>query len=318
MGTNVPKAILDQLRLLESDLQRAVSKGSSQEALEIATKIQILFGEDRRHSRLLRAKLQAFEACLDTNQLVYAESGFSGIRQLASNQTRLYLEASALLAVCYLRLKQPEKAKPLIQEILERINNIRSDTRRHQFQERLIHRIEEECVLSDVIGRNEGELIPAEIHVKAVQLLQTSSEDEILKLIGNSLPSSTISLLRNVRGYSIAQLSPPDQKLLPSSKDVEIPKNIGKTVFAVIRRIGWKTLCDPESSIYKAWSKRVPEVYSDTYFATALATTFANWKIGIPMLVSGTVALVMKYSAQEFCNWAKPKGLMIGRGEKES
>jgi hypothetical protein len=35
------------------------------------------------------------------------------------------------------------------------------------------------------------------------------------------------------------------------------------------------------------------------------------------MIGNGLVALAMKYSAEEFCELAKPKGLMIGRSDKE-
>jgi hypothetical protein len=42
-----------------------------------------------------------------------------------------------------------------------------------------------------------------------------------------------------------------------------------------------------------------------------------DYKIGLPMIGSGLAALAMKYSAEEFCELAKPKGLMIGRGYEE-
>jgi hypothetical protein len=35
-------------------------------------------------------------------------------------------------------------------------------------------------------------------------------------------------------------------------------------------------------------------------------------------LASGLAALAMKYSAEEFCELAKPKGLMIAREKKET
>ena len=43
-----------------------------------------------------------------------------------------------------------------------------------------------------------------------------------------------------------------------------------------------------------------------------------DFRIGIPMLGSGLAALAMKYSVEEFCELAKPKGLMIGRDDKET
>lgn len=97
---------------------------------------------------------------------------------------------------------------------------------------------------------------------------------------------------------------------------MEKPKHIGKTTFAVLRRIGWKTFCAPDSSIYKLWSKRVPEVFNEGYFSAAAVGTLADFRIGLPILASGLAALAMRYSAEEFCEMAKPKNLMIGRDEK--
>lgn len=314
----LPEETKVKLRKLENELQLAVGSGATERAAEIAGQIQVLFGDDRKHHRLLRAKLWAFEAALDANRLAYAESGFVGIRKLAGSTTRLYLEASSLLAVCLLRQKNIGKAKRLIREVISKINNIKSDRTRNQFQKRLITRIEEECILTELIGKDDGKLDEQEIHEKAVQLIQQNSEDEILKLIGNSVPASGVLLLREVREYSILRLPAPDQKLLPAPKDAEKPKNIGKKALAVLRRVGWKTLCNPDSEIYKLWSKRIPKVFNQGYFAAAIVSTMNGLSIGIPLLASGVLATVMKYSAEEFCELAKPKGLMIPRGEKES
>ena len=123
---------------------------------------------------------------------------------------------------------------------------------------------------------------------------------------------------RKNRDYSILLLPKADQKLLPTTKTTEKPRNLGKKTFALLRRIAWKTFCRPDSSIFKLWSSRIPKIYNEAYFASAIASTFASWKIGLPLLASGIVALVMKYSAEEFCELAKPKGLMIDINEKES
>ncbi|MBU8933964.1 MAG: hypothetical protein KOO62_08140 [candidate division Zixibacteria bacterium] len=317
MATKIPPHILPQLKDIEKDLRAAVAKGQTEIAVECATKIQMLFAPDRKHHRLLQAKLWAFEACLDENRLRYAESGFTGIRQIAAQNTRLYLEATGFLAICLLRQKQVEKAKPLIREVVQSANNIRSERRRRQFQKRFIARIEEECVLSELIGTGEASLDPKAIHEKAVLLLQQNDQNELTKLIGNLVPLSGVLLLRDVRTYSILQLPPPDRKLLPPLEVAETPKNLGKRALAVLRRIAWRAICDPDSSIYKAWSKRLPKVFNEGYFAVALVTTFGNWQIGIPLLVSGVAAIIMKYSAHEFCEWAKPRGLMIPVNEKE-
>ena len=68
---------LEKLRVFEKQLTDAVDSGEADRALALVARIQGLFSGDRRHHRLLRAKLQAFEACLDTNRLQYAREWFS-------------------------------------------------------------------------------------------------------------------------------------------------------------------------------------------------------------------------------------------------
>lgn len=306
---------LTALRPLEQKLSDAVRAGATERAIEIASEIQAIFGPDRRHPRLLRAKLWAFESCLDSQRLTYAESGFVGIRKLSGTRTRLHLEASSLLAVSYLRQRKLADAKRLIRDVIENINNIGSPRTRHAFQKRLIERVEEECIFVELIGTGDSLMDADEVHSKAVLLLKGSSDDDILRLIGSSVPVAGIQLLADVRDYSIRQLPEPDQKLLQPPPKSSESKRIGKTTFAVLRRIAWKTFCDPSSSIYKMWCKRVPQVFNQGYFAAALVSTMGNFRIGIPLLASGVVALVMKYSAEEFCEISKPKGIMIDRND---
>lgn len=308
---------LKKLKPLELELKHAVRSGDTDKAIELATQIQELFpNEWRKHHRLLRAKLWAFESCLDANRISYAQRGFIGIRKLSASNTRLYLEASSLLAVCHLRAKDTSSAKKLIKEVIEKINNISSERTRHQFQKRLIERIEEECILTELIGTNDLNMNVEEIQAKAVLLIQRNSDAEIFKLIGNSVPTASIDLLRDVRTYSLNQLPAPDRKLLPSPEKAEEPKKIGKATFAIIKRIAWKTFCNPDSTIYKLWKKRVPKVFNEGYFSAAIVTTMGDFKIGIPLLASGISALIMKYTAEEFCDLSKPKGLMIDRGKE--
>lgn len=313
----LPTEKLAVLRSLEEELKGAVRTGAVERAIELATQIQGLFADDRRHHRLLRAKLWAFEACLNANRLQYAQSGFLGVRKLAGSSTRLYLEASSLLAICYLRNKEINEAKEVVREVVKKINNIKSDNTRRKFQKRLIERIEEECILTDLMDTQIGPLDTKEIEEKAILLVQHNSDNEIYKLIGNSVPSSGIALLRDVRAYSIEQIPLSDRKLLPPPERAEEPRKIGKTAFAILRRVIWKTLCSEDSSVYKLWSRRVPKVFDQGYFTAAIVTTLGEYRIGIPLIASGIAALVMKYSAEEFCEISKPKGIMISRKEDD-
>ncbi len=190
---------LKKLKPLEVELKYAVRSGDTDKAIEITKQIQELFpNEWRRHHRLLRAKLWAFESCLDANRISYAQRGFIGIRKLSAPNTRLYIEASSLLAVCYLRSKDTSSAKELIKEVIGKINNISSEQTRHQFQKRLIERVEEECILTELIGTNGLAMNVDEIQEKAVLLIQRNSDAEIYKLIGGSVPIASVNLLRDV------------------------------------------------------------------------------------------------------------------------
>lgn len=315
-NTKLTEWQMAEIKPLEFELRKAVQQAESEVAVELAGKIQNLFPYDRKHHRLLRAKLWAFEACLDANRLPYAEAGLIGIRKLSEPNTRLYLEASSLLAVCFLRQKKIPESKKLIYEVISKINNIASDRTRNQFQKRLIDRIEEECILAELIGAGDEKLDVKEIEDKAIFLIQRNSDDEILKLIGNSVPVASAKLLSDVRAYSIKQLHPPDRKLLPAPEKAEEPKHIGRITFAILRRVAWKTLCKPSSPIYKLWAKGAPKIFNEGYFSAAAVTTLNDFRIGIPLIASGLAALIMKYSAEEFCELAKPKGLMIAPNEK--
>ncbi|WP_321967686.1 hypothetical protein [Burkholderia cepacia] len=315
-NTKLSDEQLTKLRPLEKRLEQAVREAESDLAIEIATEIQALFPNDRTHHRLLQAKLWAFEACVDANRLTYAETGLIGVRKLSNTDTRLYLEASSLLAICQLRLKKIDESKKLIKEVITNLNNIKSDRTRHQFQKSFVERIEEECIFAELIGTEHQQMDPIEIQAKAVFLLQNSSDDEILKFIGNSVPIASLNLLDDVRSFSVKQLPSADRKLLPPPEKAIEPKQIGRTTFALLRRIAWKTFCKPSSPIYKLWSKKVPKVFNEGYFSAAVVTTMSDFKIGVPLLASGIAALIMKYSAEEFCTLAKPKGLMSDRTDK--
>lgn len=127
-----------------------------------------------------------------------------------------------------------------------------------------------------------------------------------------------MNLLSEIRNFSLLQLPAPDRKLLPPPEKAEEPKNIGRTTFALLKRIAWKTFCKEDSPIYKLWSKKSPKVFNEGYFAAAVISTMGDYRIGISLLASGLAALAMKYTAEEFCGLSKPKGLMIGRGDKET
>jgi hypothetical protein len=315
----MPPALTDkQKRALSrnEDVLRDACRIGDLEAAEHAIKrIQAAFIEDRSHFRILRAKLWYYEAVLDSGNASSALMGFEGIYARANKGTRIYLECSAFLGICHLRLKRVEKAKNHIRFVISSINDITSPARRQQFQQRLIERIEDECILSELIGTGEGPLNIEDVHQRSIMLVQ-KSDDEVLESIADSLPSGTSALIYTVTEYSIKLMPLPDQKRLPPPKP-EIPKTLlGKKARAALKRIGWKTFCDERSNVHKLWSKGIPKVFNEGYFSSSVVTTLAEWRIGIPQLAAGLVATAMKFGCEEFCSQFRPEGLMIPQDEK--
>lgn len=316
MSKNLTKEQQEVLAAFESKLHSACRIGNIEEAEKIIKQIQEAFIYDRDHYRLLSAKNWYFEALLDTGKTKEAQRGFRIIQKRANERTRVYLEAVAFLGICALRLKNIDEAKEHIKYVLFHVSNITSDKRRRQYEIRFIDRIENEYILSQLIGQNRGKLIAKEIHKQSVEMVK-KPEEEILASIGNCLSERVPLALNDITNYSIQLLPSKDQKLLTASSPVIPKRELGVKVLAAVKRISWRAFCEESSEIHKLWSNKLPEVFNEGYFTAAAMTVLAEWKIGIPQLAIGLVATTMKYSCQEFCESFKPKGLMISRKEKE-
>ncbi len=109
-----------------------------------------------------------------------------------------------------------------------------------------------------------------------------------------------------------------DRLALPAPQQATSELNLGKRIKGFIKRVVWRAVCDPESPIYKAWSAKLPEVYSVTYFASAVATALENFRIGAPALAVGLVAILIKSTATEFCQATSPTPVMETRRKSES
>ncbi len=89
--------------------------------------------------------------------------------------------------MCHLRNKKTADAKKIVKEVIEKINNISSERTKHQFQKRFIERIEEECILTELIGVGEAHLNVKEIEAKAILLIQRSTDSEIFGSVHKSV-----------------------------------------------------------------------------------------------------------------------------------
>lgn len=262
---------------------------------------------------MLRSKLKVFELCIDSGRLTFAESGTIGVSKLTSSSSRIHIEALSLLSICYLRMKKVDDSKTYARQVISKINNIKSDEKRREYQKLFIDRIEEECIFSSLIESGHDNIEPAALQEKAVLLLQNNSSEEIMGMIGTSVPPSGFKMLQEMRSYTVGQVRTEDRKMLPPPDKMVPTKEIGKKAMAILKRIGWKALCHPDSAIYKLWSKKMPEVYSGAYFATAIGSVMKDWKISLLLLGAGIVAVVMQFSAAEFCALTKPQGIILSK-----
>ena len=308
----------ERLKRLEARLEQCVRSGNVELAIEITTDIQSIFSDDLSNHRLLKAKLWCFEAALVANRVDYATRGMEGVRGRTRPGTKLYLEATVLLAVCYLRQKRISDAKPLIHAVLTRLNDIQSDESRHLFQRKFFDRIEQECVLTELIGTQEGVVTEESIHSRMVLLLANGSDEQIYALIGGALPANAVLALTDVRTYALQQIRPSDVKALPAPRESQQPPELGKKTLAVFQRIAWRTFCDPESEIFKLWSKALPAVSNHKVMAGAVAATLNGWSIGLPVLGAGLAAALVKFTAHHFCDVCKPEVFMTTRKEINS
>lgn len=310
---------LAALRPLERTLKQACSQHDGVQAESALKEIHaLLAGYGVRHPRMLEARLWYFESLLDTNHVAVAESGFISIREKARAGGRLRIEATFLLSVALLRQKKISEAKANFRSVLKDLNKISSPDTRRLLQRRIFERFEEQALLTELIGTSEGSLIPEEIHNAAVLLVKNKSDEELYEYLASAVPAKAVYLLQDVRNSGLLLLSRGDRLFLPAPNQATSPIGLGRRVGSLLKRIGWRTVCDTKSPIYQMWATKVPEIYSLTYFATAISQAFIDFRIGIPLLAAGVTAIVMKSSAAEFCEWAKPEPIMGARRRGEA
>lgn len=310
------KEDIARLAQLEPTLRNCVRRGDCELAEATATKIIRILQPLGQTARILQSKNWLYECALEAGHVEHAISGFISVRKRASRGTRIHIEATALLGICYIRKKQFPEAKTFIKEAIDSHKRIPSVKRRQQFHRRLLERVEQECILSGLTGLSADKLDVSSVHEHAVVLLRTKSDDEIEEIIGRALPGESILALRDIRQFAILQMPTSEQKLLMPAKDVEKPREIGKKAKTALKRVAWRSLCSPTSDIYKIWSSALSVAYDKKVIATAIVAALGSWNIGSAALAAALSAITMKFTAEWFCEAYAPDSLMISRTDK--
>ncbi|MFM9888430.1 MAG: hypothetical protein ACKVQT_35850, partial [Burkholderiales bacterium] len=172
-------------------MRAAVYAADYRRAKGFAADIQALLRATGHETRLMRSKNWLFEAALNAGELNTAELGFRGVRAKTKRNTRVHLEATALLVVCLLRQQKVSAAEPLIAGVLEG-KPIKDAERRRHFIESVASRYQLESYISSVRNLAHESLNVDEIDSAAIEAVKSKSDDELYIQIAAAIPREVI------------------------------------------------------------------------------------------------------------------------------
>ncbi|MEW8505506.1 MAG: hypothetical protein AB2598_02300 [Candidatus Thiodiazotropha sp.] len=300
-----------RLRVLEPALKQAAARRDYKRAKEITLSIQNLLRPTGHETRLMQAKNWLFETAMEVGELNTAIQGFIGVRQKVSARTRVYLEATSLLAICYLRQKNLQSARPFMVEALKNVGNITSEARKSEYKVSLAKRFEDEALLASIAQPSNDYLDPQQIQDEAGKIVYSKHEDEILEALGGTVPEGALDFVDQVHKESVGLLSYDEKQKLPSPAQFVERKKLGKGILAAFQSVIWHSLCDKHSDVYKMWSTNGMEaVFDKRYLTSAIVATLTGLSIGIYAIAVYITALIIKLGIEVFCTMYKPVQIM--------
>lgn len=300
-----------RLSKLDPQLKNAVQSHNFELAKSILIDLQQVLKPTGHINRLIQYKNWVFELAIEMGMYDYAERGFIGNRKLVNKNTRVYLEATALLAICYLRKNEYEKAKPYIKDVLQNEIVIRSSNTRRIFHSEIIARFDEEVALFSLKSLGNEPLDVNEIQDEAGKLLSTNNEDELYVILGKALPPQTKILLFQIDEFAKKQLPSAERKLLAPPINMTKDDVAGKTFFKSLKHVFYNSICDSKSEVYQAWCKNGLGIVLDKKFLTsAILCILGGLGIGYKALAVSTIALILRFGLDVYCEHYKPTGIM--------
>lgn len=317
MPTPPPLTQLQKSRLanLEPDLRKAVYAGDYALAKGLAADIQVLLRATGHETRLMQSKNWLFEAALNAGEYSIAEAGFRGICKKTAENTRVHLTAKALLVVCLLRQKKSAEAEAVMANVLE-AKAIRSTDKRREFIDCVLGRYRMESYIAEVRGWSGEELTVDIVDAEAIEAVKTKSEEELYLQIAKALPKPVIEAVYRVNESARKQLTMQHSYYLPSPVSVERNVSLGRSFFSSLKLVMWKSLCDPESEVYKAWySNGVSQVLSKKYYAVVVTSALIDLGFAAKAVAVPATALLMRFGLDVYCERYRPGEILDGRGD---
>jgi hypothetical protein len=308
----IPATQLARVRDLEDSLTRAANSGDLRKAKLALDDLKSILQKYHHESRLFENYLRLYEAALEHWDLALAKRGFRFVRENVGRKTRLYLEATVLLAITHLRERDLFAAQPYMAEVLQDEKTIGSENQRQLFRAEVIGRFDQEGAIAALAEAYPEIKDAADTHQKAVQLLrQGRDEDELLEEIGTETPQSVKDFILKVDEMSKKMLPDAERLLLPSPREVVRNKQAGRVVFEGVKRRLYSRICDRKSDVHITWlQKGLDAVLSGEYVTNAVFATLADLRIGFGAIAVGISALVMRQGINNFCARNQPKPFM--------
>lgn len=304
----------NRLSVLKPQFETSIREKDYNGSKLIFRDIQELLLQNNNKTLLAKYKNWLYELAVDVEEYSFAERGLISVRRDVNSNTRLYLEATALLAICYLRLLKVTNAKPLIKEVLNNSAVIKTERTRKIFNKEIIQRFDEEVALFSLKESKIVQFDIDEIENEVGFLVATKTEGELFGMLGHNVPNNTKNLLFEVDNFAKNQLPYTERKLLQTSEELIKDEEAGKTVFKSFKRTIYNSICDPKSQVYKMWNEKiVGAVFDIKYLIGAITLTLSNSYIGIKALIVTASALVIRFGLDIYCEHYKPKGLMDTR-----
>ncbi|UCV18974.1 hypothetical protein [Ferribacterium limneticum] len=311
--TDLQKA---RLGILEPGLRAAVYSADYKRAKAVAADIQSVLRSTGHETRLMRSKTWLFEAALNAGELLTAEAGFRGIRAKTAMSTKVHLEATALLVVCLLRQKKISEAEPLIEKVLKG-KTIKDAARRRQFIENVTARYQLESYISAVKDCAYETLIPDAVDADAIEAVKTKTDEELYAQIASALPREVLEFVYRVDRAARKQLTMVEILYLPSPVHTQQKIEQGRSFFASLKLVIWKSLCDPQSEIYKAWyTNGMAQVLSKKYYAIVVSAALVDLGFAVKAVAVPATALLMKLGIEVYCERYKPGEILDVRDGK--
>lgn len=317
MSTKLSETQRSTLKSHENKLRKLCLLGRLDEAEDSLNLITRSFRDQPRHFRLTKTRIVFAEALLDAGKNEKAEILLEKLLVVANPKTRLFLEIKSLVAILALRKNDLEQARKNIRFVLLNYSKlITSERKKDQFYQRLEKRIEEECILSQLIQPNSLRPRLDEIEERVVSLVQESEERIISSLASRVGPSALLDA-NNIQKFAHAQLTAAEQLRLPApaSEVTTATPKIGEKAFLALRRVGWKVLCNKNNATYHIWTNGLAAIFGGKEFFTSVAAFFESWEISDVEVIAAFTALAVRHGCDAFCDELKPASLIIPAAE---